>query len=434
LGPEGERIMSADDDVWAWPEIFQPTLTDADYALGRLTGRTYFSKSFPLQFGHEDEQGRPSRYVYRILADDQESDQPCPPDCGCEEYPLYTSPKERIQLRAHVVAEAGRVRKIRFQRVRNLKSGPVIDDLVALDEEASRNLVQCVLALRSADPALAEGFRVDDELLEAVLQDPSAIAAVYARGGTDLLRSIVEGDLDAEDVIALAARRSAVATFAQMLEDEPFFDGLAEKAGGKEKVWQSFFESNPWILGVGLGSQLLTPWSDEKLEQVVAGYTVAKSGKRSDALLRTAGLVRAMAFAEIKHHRTPLLGIEYRPGCWAVSADVSGAVTQTQQTVFQAVKDLGEKLATLDDEGADTGDVTHLIRPRSFLIVGSLRQLRSKDGDGGVIEPKYRSFELFRRNLYEPEIITFDELYARAEWHVAKLESEAAPVEEDPGA
>jgi hypothetical protein len=29
-----------------------------------------------------------------------------------------------------------------------------------------------------------------------------------------------------------------------------------------------------------------------------------------------------------------------------------------------------------------------------------------------------RSFELFRRNLHEPEVITFDELVARAEWHV----------------
>jgi hypothetical protein len=417
--------VSADEDPWAWPEFFAPVLTDADYALGRVTGRTYFSKSFPLQFGHGDEQGQPSRYVYRILADGQEPDPPCPPHCGCEEYPLYTSPKERIQLQAHVVADAGRVRRIRFQRVRNLKSGATIEDLVTLDEEAAQNLVQCVMALRSADPALAQGFRVDDELLEAVLQDPAAISAVFARGGTDLLRSIIEGDLDAEDVIALAARRNAVGIFSRMLEDDAYFDGLAAGAGGEEKAWQTFLEDNPWVLGVGLGSQLLTPWTDKRLEQVVAGYTVAKSGKRADALLRTAGLVRAMAFAEIKHHRSPLLGVEYRPGCWSVSAGVSGAIIQTQQTVFQAVKDLSDKLVTLDDEGADTDDVTHLIRPRSFLIVGSLRQLRSRNGGGGVIEPKYRSFELFRRNLYEPEILTFDELYARAEWHVSKLESES---------
>lgn len=414
--------MTDADDLWDWPGIL-PSLTDAEYALNRALGRTYFSKTFPLKFGHGDEQGQPSRYVYRVLVDDPNADEPCPSQCGCEEYPLYTSPKERIQLRAHVVADAGRVRKIRIQKIRNLKGGATVEDLATLDEDASRNLMQCVLALRSVDPTLAAGFKVDDEVLEAVLQDPSAIAAVYARGGPELLRSVVEADLDADDVIALAARRQAVSVFRQMLDDNDYFQALAKEAGGEEKAWQVFLESNPWVLGVGLGSQFLTPWTEEQLEQVVAGYTVAKSGKRADALLRTAGLVRAMAFAEIKHHKTPLLGIETRPGCWAVSAAVNGAIVQTQQTVFQAVKDLSEKLATLDEEGAVTEDVTYLIRPRSFLVVGSLRQLRSKNGDGGVIEAKYRSFELFRRNLYEPEIITFDELYARAEWHVRELES-----------
>ena len=40
----------------------------------------------------------------------------------------------------------------------------------------------------------------------------------------------------------------------------------------------------------------------------------------------------------------------------------------------------------------------------------------------GVHRPKYESFELYRRNLYEPEVITFDELLARAEWHVEVLD------------
>jgi hypothetical protein len=41
---------------------------------------------------------------------------------------------------------------------------------------------------------------------------------------------------------------------------------------------------------------------------------------------------------------------------------------------------------------------------------------------------KFRSFELFRRNLHEPEIVTYDELLARAEWHVeiAEREDDAA--------
>jgi hypothetical protein len=63
-----------------------------------------------------------------------------------------------------------------------------------------------------------------------------------------------------------------------------------------------------------------------------------------------------------------------------------------------------------------------LVRPRSFLIVGHLGEFRG--ARGGVNPDKYRSFELFRRHLDEPEVITFDELLARAEWHVLAAERE----------
>lgn len=53
--------------------------------------------------------------------------------------------------------------------------------------------------------------------------------------------------------------------------------------------------------------------------------------------------------------------------------------------------------------------------------MGNLDQLR---GEAGVHRAKYEPFELYRRNLYEPEVITFDELLARAEWHVTLLDGE----------
>ena len=59
---------------------------------------------------------------------------------------------------------------------------------------------------------------------------------------------------------------------------------------------------------------------------------------------------------------------------------------------------------------------TFILQPRSYVIVGSLVQLTGDSG--GPIPDKVRSFELFRRNLHEPEVITFDELVARAEWHI----------------
>ena len=92
-----------------------------------------------------------------------------------------------------------------------------------------------------------------------------------------------------------------------------------------------------------------------------------------------------------------------------------------------AVTEIGERLPYTDEGGTETGEAVQIVRPRSFVIAGQLDQLR---GSAGVHLAKYRSFELFRRNLYEPEIITYDELLARAEWHVEVAEREGNPAAE----
>jgi hypothetical protein len=148
---------------------------------------------------------------------------------------------------------------------------------------------------------------------------------------------------------------------------------------------------------------------------VVAGFSISGPGKRADALMRTSGRIRAMVFAEIKHHETELLSTRYRTGCWAPSAELVGAVVQIQQNVHLASRQINGHLADTDEGGIETGEFTYMVRPRSFVILGSLDQLR---GPRGVHRNKYEPFELYRRNLYEPDIMTFDELLARAEWHV----------------
>jgi len=252
------------------------------------------------------------------------------------------------------------------------------------------------------------------------LADPDALRRLYGRD-PEKFRDLSRGDASAGDVIALAHRKKVVQRFRDLLSDEAAFEEARAECGGPEAVWQRFLEENPWILGISLAGQLLTSWDDAKLEQVVAGFSIAGEGKRTDALLRTSGHIRSFVFAEIKHHETDLLEAkEYRSGCWAPSYHLAGGVTQVQQTMHLAARQIGERLPDTDETGAETGEATYLIRPRSFLILGRLDQLHGPQG--GVHRAKQRSFELYRRNLYEPEVITFDELLARAEWHVAVAE------------
>lgn len=76
-----------------------------------------------------------------------------------------------------------------------------------------------------------------------------------------------------------------------------------------------------------------------------------------------------------------------------------------------AVRKIQEKLDVKSNLGDPTGEIVFTHNPKSFLVVGSLGEFITENG---VNNDKYRSFELYRRSLNHPEIITFDELYQRA--------------------
>lgn len=407
------------------PIIFSdlPEATDVTYAEGRLTTRTYVSRSFLWQFGQDANQ--PGRYIHRVF------DEVVTQDLDEWEWTndvVFSTPGGRKQLELQVARSAGVVRKIKIQKVPTNGDATKLEPVLELDREQSARLLEMLRALDSIPIEGDNTVRVDDDLLRQVFEDPTAIEAVYA-DNPDRFRALIESDADASDVIALQRRRAVVATMRLWLEDEHAFDEASKEAGGPEKAWQRLLEQNPWVLGVGLAGQLLTSRDSQKLEQAVTGRSIKGVGKRVDALLRTAGAVRSMVFAEIKHHRTDLLAEEYRSGCWRPSNEVCGAVIQVQQTVHLAVRDLGaDYLQDQADDGSLLGSGTFLLQPRCFVIAGCLDQLTGEGG--GAIPDKVRSFELFRRNLKEPEVITFDELLARAEWHVDRAEEEAADAQE----
>ncbi|MCB0994231.1 MAG: DUF4263 domain-containing protein [Acidimicrobiales bacterium] len=397
-------------------DIF-PEPDEVTYAEGRLTSRTYVSRSFVATFGRD--KGHPTRYVYRVFDDVDTVDRD---DWEWTNEVISTTPRGRKQLQLQVARSAGAVRKIRIQKVPTTGDRTKLETVLELDREQSGRLIDMLRALESIPIEGDRTVRVDDDLLREVFNDPEAIASIYA-SNPERLRSLIESDAGARDVLALQRRREVVAKMRVWLEDDDVFAEAAKDAGGPEKAWQRLLEENPWILGVGLAGQLLTSWDEAKLEQTVVGRSFQGVGKRVDALLRTAGFVRSLVFAEIKHHRTDLLEEEYRSGCWRPSEELTGGVVQVQQTAHLAAQQTGDYIQDAAADGSLLGTGTFVLQPRCFVIAGSLAELTG-DGGGPIVD-KVRSFELFRRNLLEPEVLTFDELLARAEWHVQQAEHEA---------
>jgi hypothetical protein len=255
----------------------------------------------------------------------------------------------------------------------------------------------------------------DEELRRVVLSRRQVQTLVTDNEA--VFAEVVRSALTKEDVVALGYRKGQVRRFEALLNDDEVF-AEAERTQtkrGAEPVWQSFFESNAWIFGYGLSQLYLSGFDGGKLERAVRGHDILHSGKVSDGLLRTRGVISTLCFAEIKTHRTALLEEEYRKGCWAPSRELVGAIAQVQGTTAAAMESFGPRMRPKNDQGAPLAYEVFNIRPKAFIVIGHLSQLVEKNG---VHEDKLRSFEQFRNGIQGIEILTFDELYERSRFIV----------------
>ncbi len=239
---------------------------------------------------------------------------------------------------------------------------------------------------------------------------PDADARKVLANHPDLVAEFARSQITTEDVIALAYRKTQL--------DE--FQKLLGRNDVSENDWQQFFERNQWIFGYGLSYVFTTGLEGKDLQSTIRGASLINSGKRPDAVMKTRAAISALCLVEIKKHSEGLLKqSQYRSGTWAPTAELSGAVAQTQENVRAALDELGSHHRFTDDNGNPTGEELTAVQPRSFLVIGDLSEFKT---DHGINEARYRSFEDYRRNLRQPEILTFDELYQRARFIVEAAE------------
>lgn len=230
-------------------------------------------------------------------------------------------------------------------------------------------------------------------------------ALLNSTKGAALVRELAESAELHQDIYAVAAKREALGEFEAMLGKSI-----------KEADWQAYFERNPWVFGHGLNYVFLDKVGP-KLETRTTGSAFDQPGKIADGLMRTRAEISQFVLIEIKRDATDLLQNDrYRSGCWAVSDELSAAVTQTQKTTFEFAKNRFREVLK-NSEGGETGEIAYSVEPRSYLVVGNMNELVG-NGD------KIACFELYRRNVRSPEILTFDELYHRARCIVDNIGSD----------
>jgi len=172
-----------------------------------------------------------------------------------------------------------------------------------------------------------------------------------------------------------------------------------------EPFWQKFFEDNTWIFGYGLNYKFLHLLAAQPHYGGTA--VTGKGAQKGDYLLSTNAEASFTVLVEIKRPDTPLFSTkDYRNGVPLISGELAGATSQIQVNAY-----------TWENEGSKTPanqeilqeESSFVIHPKGILVIGSTPQLLNDS-------EKIKAFELYRRNLANPEIITFDELLNRAEF------------------
>lgn len=382
---------------------------DRKYHLGRLPDRTYTSRPF-TQSGSD----RSVRILYKVFDGEQHVFGTIEDELVLKERPRLG----RVEIRAVLYEDDRQVQHITFLKYDDTNSDA--KQQFSLKRDDLRRFSALLHMIRGVSFDSDEGQRFDDDVLKDIanLMSDDGIRQ-FLRDHPDIAHEIVEKELTQRDVIGLGYRKEQLEVFRQLLEDEEFFNQmkLDWKKTKPEDVWQHFFEKNTWVFGYGLQyifSAGFESTGRDSLKQMIRGSSVASRAKEADALLRTLGLISSMCFVEIKRHDTDLLkqvSNAYRVDCWQISDELAGAIAQVQKVVEIAREDIGASLFVKDSDGFPTGEIAYLYEPKAFILVGSLREfMRETD----VSKTKFGSFELFRRNLHNPEIITFDELYERA--------------------
>jgi hypothetical protein len=250
---------------------------------------------------------------------------------------------------------------------------------------------------REGELVVPREFGAIIEQLRGSSSDPDEVARNIALVAPDLA--------DAAGIIHLhRVRTEALAEFKQHL-DAPDW---------AERVWQAFFERNPWIFGHGLDYRFLVT---EQAQALYGGADVTgRGGEEGDFLMATEGDVRFAVLVEIKKPETDLIdAVRYRNGAWRPSKELAGGVAQLQANC-QQWQVASRQLPNSD--WASERDIT-TAQPEGILVIGRLSSIDDN-------REKEESFERFRRHLWNPKVITYDELYARAEFIVERTSQEVS--------
>jgi hypothetical protein len=170
-----------------------------------------------------------------------------------------------------------------------------------------------------------------------------------------------------------------------------------------EEFWQHMFSENTFLL-----SQLFSyPVIILKGKAYVGGKGIENTGGNIVDYLMANEFTRNALLIEIKTPMTPLLGSLYRDNIYNISSDLSGAVQQLSNYRHELI----QNYHTLEKSSSQR---FFAFNPPSLVIAGNIQDIDKNEG--------VKSLELYRNELRNIKVITFDELFNKLRILVNLLE------------
>lgn len=236
--------------------------------------------------------------------------------------------------------------------------------------------------------------------------------------GTDIIKDLLDnGLITSQDLVNTGYRKQQLEIFRKLLDENYLqeYKNINCESNTKDEVaWQHFFNKNQWIFGYGLNYH----FQGILQKEFHASDTNAsgRDGVIADFLM---GDNNFTTFVELKLPTTELFGSKAnRANTWKLSNSLFDAVSQIlEQKASGQIKIEMTKELTNDKQEIIT---QHSYDSKTVLLIGNWKEVDANIDAEGIKKTKRKTFELFRRDSRNIEILTYDELYQRATFIVGK--------------
>ena len=376
--------------------------SEYDFFRLRKQAKTYITKVFTFNRLNPER----VRHVRMVL---EGSDEICLGEIEGAMCLRMTGNSRKTQVSALITQDEKKIKRLTLQTFKSRAGGWIEsmekEEFTFRADEFTR-LIGFLSQIEFIDLSNEQNFTIEDISTKA---GPKAIIDASDRGIIDRIKNMPDGQ-----------RNSLLRALQEELTDEEINILLGRRQGLEEyekhmllkdwckTEWQDFFDRQQWVFGYGLDYRVMRQFDREMT--VGGGGTDNQNKPVIDFLM---SFTDYTVLVEIKKPDTPIFRASRggRAGTWEFSSEFMSAFSQiveqkAEWLIFAQTADHYNK-AGAEILSARTRNT------KSILVIGSRDEFLYADNPRAA-NVKRDTFELFRRENRNIDIVTFDELFERA--------------------